>query len=99
MLVTVLVSDSPGEKDEKRHTVSALSPNTDALERIVLSMKLKLYVMNMIGKSLQSIFRNTFRARSASIETLDSTSADLDLIEGASAMKTERGRRPTERSL
>lgn len=42
-----------------RHTVDVFSPNTEALERIVLSMKLKLYVTNSNGMIQKSIFRKT----------------------------------------
>lgn len=45
--------------------MSSRRPNTEAEDRIVLSMKLRLYVMNMSGMSRQSILRSTRFARSS----------------------------------
>lgn len=47
-------------------TVSSCSPKTDALERIVLSIKLSAYVTNKRGISLMSILRSTRLAMAAS---------------------------------
>lgn len=47
------------------HTVSLLRPNTDALDRIVLSMKLSMYVMKSKGIKRKSTLRNSRRAIAA----------------------------------
>jgi len=40
-------------------TVSSCSPNTEALDKIVLSMKLNMYVTNSSGIRCRSILRKT----------------------------------------
>lgn len=47
-------------------TVSSINPNTDALDKIVLSMKFSIYVKNKSGMSRQSILRTMRRMRAAS---------------------------------
>lgn len=42
-----------------RYTVSSRNPNTDALDRSVLSIKFRLYVRNNSGRNRESIFRRT----------------------------------------
>lgn len=58
----------------------SFNPNTDALDRIVLSMKLKLYVMNMIGMSRQSSLRTTRFASAVSTVAGNSSTASLESL-------------------
>jgi hypothetical protein len=43
-------------------TLSSRSPNTAALDKMALSMKLSIYVQNSSGMSTRSIFLSTLRA-------------------------------------
>lgn len=47
---------------DRVHTVSSIRPKTDALDSIVLSMKLNIYVMNKRGMSRISTLRNVLEA-------------------------------------
>ncbi|KAG5297017.1 hypothetical protein I7I48_06013 [Histoplasma ohiense] len=47
-------------------TVSSRSPKTDALDRMTLSIKLKLYVTNSSGRMRRSILRTTSSASCSS---------------------------------
>ena len=52
----------PKMHDEKVLTVSSINPNTDALDRIVLSIKLSKYVTKRRGRRRLSTLRNTREA-------------------------------------
>lgn len=77
-------------------TVSSINPKTDALDKIVLSIKLSIYVKNSSGISRQSILRTIRRMRAASFgvppsRTVSICGEDIFDSEGSSKGVFSRG--------
>ena len=79
------VSLGPSYGSLRDLTVSSFNPKAAALERMILSIKLSMYVMKSRGINLLSIFRNTRFATAFSIPcsvaefVLDSAILSVDM--------------------